>query len=170
MSAIIPLHADKSNFVRAYRYKDDPKSPWVTATMSRPLPIKFGDHLIVKAILSDTRSWFFGTVTGVARLEKHWVILELTPSREAYGEYMPESPFLLAVLMSWTRLPPIHRICYSLLSKSDRLPWITACVFGNNTPYLSFDEKYDTPPPRWMINSQIIPGVPIRSPDSVEMS
>ncbi|KAH7918056.1 hypothetical protein BV22DRAFT_1123860, partial [Leucogyrophana mollusca] len=72
MSAIIPLHADKSNFVRAYRYKDDPKSPWVAATTSRPLPIKFGDRLIVKAILSDTRSWFFGTVTGVARLEKYW--------------------------------------------------------------------------------------------------
>ncbi|KAH7917460.1 hypothetical protein BV22DRAFT_1052411 [Leucogyrophana mollusca] len=170
MSAIIPLHADKSNFMCAYRYKDDPKSPWVAATTCGPLPIKFGDRLIVKAILSDTRSWFFGTVTGVAQLEKYWAILELTPSRDTYGEYMPESPFLLAVLMSWTCLPPIHRIHYSLLSKSDHLPWITACVFGNNTPYLSFDEKYDTPPHRWMNNSQIIPGAPIWLPDSVEVS
>ncbi|KAH7918852.1 hypothetical protein BV22DRAFT_1134283 [Leucogyrophana mollusca] len=106
MSAIILLHADKSNFMRAYRYKDDPKSPWVAATTSFPLPIKFGDRLIVKAILSDTWSWFFGTVTGVPHLEKYWVILELMPSREAYGQYFPKSPFLLTVLMLWTRLPP----------------------------------------------------------------
>ncbi|KAH7917145.1 hypothetical protein BV22DRAFT_1052650 [Leucogyrophana mollusca] len=96
MSALIPLQNTHSTFIRAFRYKDDPKSPWVAATTSRPLPIKFGDHLIVRAISSRPRSWFFSVVTGVACLEKDWAILELTASKTDYGRYVP-----LSILM-WT--------------------------------------------------------------------
>ena len=168
MSAIIPLQSAHSTFIRAFRYKDDPKSPWVAATTSRPLPIKFGDHLIVKAICSRPRSWFFGVVTGVARLEKDWAILELIASKADYGRYAPNTPFLLAILMSWTRLPSPYRIQYTLLSISNHLPQITARVYGNHAPILSFNEHFYTPPPQWMIDSHIIPGVALQSHDVLD--
>ncbi|KAH7919550.1 hypothetical protein BV22DRAFT_1050969 [Leucogyrophana mollusca] len=168
MSAINPLQNAHSTFIHVFHYKDDPKSPWVSATMSRPLPIKFGDHLIVKAISSRPRSWFFGVVTGVARLEKDWAILELTPSKADYGQYTLNTPFLLAILMSWTRLPSPYHIQYTLLLRSNHLPWITAHVYGNNAPILSFNEHFYTPPPQWLIDSHIIPGVPLQSHDVLD--
>ena len=136
--------------------------------MSCPLPIKFGDHLIIRAISSRPRSWFFGVVTGVARLEKDWAILELTASKADYGRYAPNTPFPLAVLMSWTRLPSPYRIQYTLLSISNRLPRITTRVYGNHAPILSFNERFYTPPPQWMIDSHIIPGVPLQSHDVLD--
>ena len=149
MSDVISAVSDAPIFVRALHNVDCPAVPWIAATTSPVTSLTIGTRITVCAINRSTKRWRFGIIKKVKWLELNWVIFEVVAESRDYGTYIPDELFLIGVHISSTHLPRHLRIKYSIQNRFNRLPIKIARIY-ENPPILSWDEKFNNQPPRFL--------------------